>query len=82
MSVKGLKCPQSMRNNIVKENMEFEKYPLSGHYTIVMFMGPIMSRVTHPGKCLSPKIRLFAITFFKKYIICTRQKVSTFSSHL
>ena len=39
--------PKSILRNIVKENTEIDKYPLSGFYIIVMFIRLIMSRIMH-----------------------------------
>ena len=55
-----------MHSNIVEENMEFGRYPYSGFYIISILIILIMSWVTRPGKCLSPKIRYFAITLYHK----------------
>ena len=53
--IKGLSFSTGMVGYIVKENMEFCKYPLNGFHAVVILIVQIIPWVMYLRKWLSPK---------------------------
>ena len=65
-----------MLSNVVKDDMKFGRYPLSGFHASVMLIMQFMSRVAHPNEVRK------VVSFCQKISNFTKQRVFVFSLHL